>query len=162
MRIAQQFANHLDGPAHVSHYPVHRAMLKLGWKIAGVRHSFHKWLPRLVSPCQKKVTLRIVAVVERPVRFYNASFCAVGANALRRRLIQNHVRAKPGDKVIDIRMRIGASPCSGFRRSEYIRTRHQSPIASRLPGEHHGSQRNLRSRRQRSLKPTRDFKTQTL
>jgi len=44
MRIAQQFANHLDGPAHVSHYPVHRAMLKLGWTIAGVRHSFHKWL----------------------------------------------------------------------------------------------------------------------
>jgi len=44
MRIAQQFANHLDGPAHISHYPVHRAMLKLGWKIAGVRHSFHKWL----------------------------------------------------------------------------------------------------------------------
>jgi hypothetical protein len=44
MRIAQQFANHLDLPAHVSHYPVHRAMLKLGWKIGGVRHSFHKWL----------------------------------------------------------------------------------------------------------------------
>jgi hypothetical protein len=44
MRIAQKFANHLDGPAHVSHYPVHRAMLKLGWKLAGVRHSFHKWL----------------------------------------------------------------------------------------------------------------------
>ena len=44
MRIAHQSANHLDGPAHVSHYPVHRAMLKLGWKIAGVRHSFHKWL----------------------------------------------------------------------------------------------------------------------
>jgi RimJ/RimL family protein N-acetyltransferase len=44
MRIAHEFANHLDGPAHVSHYPVHRAMLKLGWKIAGVRHSFHKWL----------------------------------------------------------------------------------------------------------------------
>jgi len=44
MRIAHEFANHLDGPAHVSHYPVQRAMLKLGWKIAGVRHSFHKWL----------------------------------------------------------------------------------------------------------------------
>lgn len=44
MRIAQRFASHLGGPAHVSHYPVHRAMLKLGWKIAGVRHSFHKWL----------------------------------------------------------------------------------------------------------------------
>jgi RimJ/RimL family protein N-acetyltransferase len=44
MRMAHKFASHLDGPAHVSHYPVHRAMLKLGWKIAGVRHSFHKWL----------------------------------------------------------------------------------------------------------------------
>ena len=44
MRIADEFANHLDGPAHVSHYPVHRAMLKLGWKLAGVRHSFHKWI----------------------------------------------------------------------------------------------------------------------
>jgi ribosomal protein S18 acetylase RimI-like enzyme len=44
MRMAQKFANHLDGPAHVSHFPVARAKLKLGWKIAGVRHSFHKWL----------------------------------------------------------------------------------------------------------------------
>jgi ribosomal protein S18 acetylase RimI-like enzyme len=44
MRIAHEFANHLDGPAHVSHYPVRRAMLKLGWRVAGVRHSFHKWL----------------------------------------------------------------------------------------------------------------------
>jgi ubiquinone/menaquinone biosynthesis C-methylase UbiE len=33
---------------------------------------------------------------------YNAFSAVVGANALRRRLIQNHVRAKPGDKVIDI------------------------------------------------------------
>ena len=33
---------------------------------------------------------------------YNTFSAAVGANALRRRLIQNHVRAKPGDKVIDI------------------------------------------------------------
>jgi len=44
MRRAQEFANHLDGPAHVSHFPVGRAKLKLGWKITGVRHSFHKWL----------------------------------------------------------------------------------------------------------------------
>jgi hypothetical protein len=44
MRMAQKFANHLDGPAHVSHFPVGRVKLKLGWKIAGVRHSFHKWL----------------------------------------------------------------------------------------------------------------------
>jgi cyclopropane fatty-acyl-phospholipid synthase-like methyltransferase len=33
---------------------------------------------------------------------YNAFQAAVGATALRRRLAQNHVRAKPGDKVIDI------------------------------------------------------------
>ncbi len=33
---------------------------------------------------------------------YNAFQAAVGATALRRRLIENHVRAKPGDKVIDI------------------------------------------------------------
>jgi ribosomal protein S18 acetylase RimI-like enzyme len=41
MRIAKQFANHLVLPAHARHYPVHRANLKLGWKIAGVKHSFH-------------------------------------------------------------------------------------------------------------------------
>jgi ribosomal protein S18 acetylase RimI-like enzyme len=43
MRIGQSCAEHLDGPAHISNYPVHRAMLKLGWTIAGVRHSFHRW-----------------------------------------------------------------------------------------------------------------------
>jgi hypothetical protein len=44
MRMAQSFAVHLDGPVHVSNYPVHRALQKLGWRIAGARHSFHKWL----------------------------------------------------------------------------------------------------------------------
>jgi len=43
MRMAKSFAKHVDGPVHVSNYPVHRAMLKLGWTIAGVRHSFHRW-----------------------------------------------------------------------------------------------------------------------
>jgi hypothetical protein len=43
-RMALKFANHLDGPAHVRHYPIGRAKQKLGWKVAGVRHSFHKWL----------------------------------------------------------------------------------------------------------------------
>jgi SAM-dependent methyltransferase len=33
---------------------------------------------------------------------YNAFQGAVGANALRRRIIQNHVRAKAGDKVIEV------------------------------------------------------------
>ena len=44
MRMAQSFATQLDGPVHVSNYPVHRALLKLGWMITGVKHSFHKWL----------------------------------------------------------------------------------------------------------------------
>jgi hypothetical protein len=44
MRIGRNFAKHFDLPTHVSNYPVHRGTLKLGWKIAGVRHSFHKWL----------------------------------------------------------------------------------------------------------------------
>lgn len=43
-RMALKFANHLDGPAHVHHYPIGRTKQKLGWKVAGVRHSFHKWL----------------------------------------------------------------------------------------------------------------------
>jgi SAM-dependent methyltransferase len=33
---------------------------------------------------------------------YNMFSAAVGGNVLRRSLIQNHIRAKPGDKVIDI------------------------------------------------------------
>jgi GNAT superfamily N-acetyltransferase len=44
MRMAQSFSKHLDVPVHVSNYPAHRAWLKLGWKITGARHSFHKWL----------------------------------------------------------------------------------------------------------------------
>ena len=44
MRMAQTFATHFDGPVHVSNYPVQRALQKLGWKVTGARHSFHKWL----------------------------------------------------------------------------------------------------------------------
>lgn len=44
MRMAQTFATHFDGPVHVSNYPVHRALQKLGWRISGARHTFHKWL----------------------------------------------------------------------------------------------------------------------
>jgi dTDP-4-amino-4,6-dideoxy-D-galactose acyltransferase len=44
MRMVQGLANHLDTSVHVSNYPVHRGLLKLGWKITGARHSFHKWL----------------------------------------------------------------------------------------------------------------------
>jgi ribosomal protein S18 acetylase RimI-like enzyme len=44
MRMAQTFATHFDGPVHVSNYPVQRALQKLGWRISGARHTFHKWL----------------------------------------------------------------------------------------------------------------------
>lgn len=43
--------------------------------------------------------------------FYNAFQGAIGGNLLRRRLIQNHVRAKPHDKVIDI----GCGPAQALR-----------------------------------------------
>jgi RimJ/RimL family protein N-acetyltransferase len=36
--------HHLLGAVHVSNFAVHRALQKLGWKIRGARHSFHKWL----------------------------------------------------------------------------------------------------------------------
>jgi len=44
MRIAQSFAKHFDLATHVANYPVHRSTARLGWRIAGARHSFHKWL----------------------------------------------------------------------------------------------------------------------
>jgi hypothetical protein len=44
MRVAHNYAEHFDQPTHACNYPAHRGTLKLGWKIAGVRHSFHKWL----------------------------------------------------------------------------------------------------------------------
>ena len=44
MRIARNFATHFDQLTHVSNYPVHRGVLRLGWKITGARRSFHKWL----------------------------------------------------------------------------------------------------------------------
>ena len=65
---------------------------------------------------------------------YNAFSAAVGANALRRRLIQNHVRAKPGDKVIDIGCG-SALAFNGFRRSS-ISGSTSVQIVSHLPGEH--------------------------
>jgi RimJ/RimL family protein N-acetyltransferase len=34
----------IEGPTHVSNYPVHRGYLKLGWRITGARHTFHGWL----------------------------------------------------------------------------------------------------------------------
>ena len=44
MRIAESFARHFDLATHIANYPVHRSTARLGWRIAGARHSFHKWL----------------------------------------------------------------------------------------------------------------------
>jgi len=44
MRMAQTLATHFDGPVHVSNYPVHRALHKLGLRSSGARHCFHKCL----------------------------------------------------------------------------------------------------------------------
>jgi predicted N-acetyltransferase YhbS len=43
-QIARDFAHYLVGPVHVCNYPVQRTLQKLGWKICGARHAFHKWL----------------------------------------------------------------------------------------------------------------------
>jgi ribosomal protein S18 acetylase RimI-like enzyme len=45
MQIARGSAQHLVGPVHVCNYPVQRTLQKLGWRICGARHAFHKWLP---------------------------------------------------------------------------------------------------------------------
>jgi ribosomal protein S18 acetylase RimI-like enzyme len=44
MDIAHDYAQYLVGPVHVSHYPVQHNLQRLGWRISGARHSFHKWL----------------------------------------------------------------------------------------------------------------------
>ena len=44
MDVARDYAQYLIGPVHVSHYPVLDNLQKLGWRISGARHSFHKWL----------------------------------------------------------------------------------------------------------------------
>src|SRR6187200_1623708 len=45
---------------------------------------------------------------------YNLLRDAVGATALRRRVIQNHVRAKAGDKVVNMRA-VRRESCAGFQ-----------------------------------------------
>ena len=44
MGIARDFAQYLIGPVHISNYPSHHTLHKLGWRISGARHSFHRWL----------------------------------------------------------------------------------------------------------------------
>jgi ribosomal protein S18 acetylase RimI-like enzyme len=44
MSVARNCAQYLVGPVHVCNYPVQHTLQKLGWRISGARHSFHKWL----------------------------------------------------------------------------------------------------------------------
>jgi ribosomal protein S18 acetylase RimI-like enzyme len=44
MQVSRDFVQYLVTPLHVCNYSVQRTFLNLGWKIAGARHSFHKWL----------------------------------------------------------------------------------------------------------------------
>jgi len=44
MGVARNHAQYLIGPVHVCNYPVQHTLQKLGWRISGARHSFHKWL----------------------------------------------------------------------------------------------------------------------
>ena len=37
-------AEWIEGPTHIENIAVQRGYLRLGWRIAGARHSFHKWL----------------------------------------------------------------------------------------------------------------------
>jgi ribosomal protein S18 acetylase RimI-like enzyme len=37
-------ADWIEGPTHIDNHAVQRGWLRLGWRIAGAQHSFHKWL----------------------------------------------------------------------------------------------------------------------
>jgi len=37
-------ADWIEAPTHIANYPVQRGFQRLGWRIAGAQHSFHKWL----------------------------------------------------------------------------------------------------------------------
>jgi GNAT superfamily N-acetyltransferase len=44
MGVVRDVAQYLVGPVHVCNYSIQRTLQKVGWKIFGARHSFHKWL----------------------------------------------------------------------------------------------------------------------
>ncbi len=37
-------ADWIEAPTHIDNHAVQRGFLRLGWRIAGAQHSFHKWL----------------------------------------------------------------------------------------------------------------------
>jgi len=44
MDVARDVAQYVVGPVHICNYSIQRTLQKVGWKIFGGRHSFHKWL----------------------------------------------------------------------------------------------------------------------
>jgi len=44
MEQLRSSADWIEAPTHIDNYAVQRGFLRLGWRIAGAQHSFHKWL----------------------------------------------------------------------------------------------------------------------
>lgn len=44
MSELSKWAEWIEGPTHIENIAVQRGYLRLGWKNAGAKHSFHKWL----------------------------------------------------------------------------------------------------------------------
>jgi ribosomal protein S18 acetylase RimI-like enzyme len=44
MEQLRSSADWIEAPTHIDNYATQRGFLRLGWRIAGAQHSFHKWL----------------------------------------------------------------------------------------------------------------------
>lgn len=44
MKTIDGSVNYIEGPVHVTNLAVHRALQRLGWRISGARHTFHRWI----------------------------------------------------------------------------------------------------------------------
>lgn len=43
MRLLAGHAERIEGPTHAANFPVQRAYVALGWRVADARHGFHRW-----------------------------------------------------------------------------------------------------------------------
>jgi hypothetical protein len=46
MRLLAGHAQRIEGPTHAANFPVQRAYVALGWRVADARHGFHRWSTR--------------------------------------------------------------------------------------------------------------------
>jgi ribosomal protein S18 acetylase RimI-like enzyme len=44
MELLRSSADWIEAPTHIANHGVQRGFVRLGWRIAGAQHSFHKWL----------------------------------------------------------------------------------------------------------------------